>query len=52
VSTEANLEQMENGEWFASSHMYPGLWATGKTETEALDELRDVIDGARKAGLL
>ena len=40
---QAQFEQMEYGEWFASIPGFVGLWATGSTQDEARQELASTL---------
>lgn len=39
----AVTKQRESGKWFAEVPNFPGVWAEGDTEDQALNELEDVV---------
>jgi predicted RNase H-like HicB family nuclease len=41
----AQVEQMEDGEWYASIPGLAGLWAVGASAQEARAQLHDALDG-------
>jgi predicted RNase H-like HicB family nuclease len=42
--TQAQVEKMEDGRFFASIPDFKGVWADGDTSEESLKELRSVLE--------
>ncbi len=40
----AQFEQMEDGRWFATVPVCPGLWADGDTRPECQEQLQSVLE--------
>lgn len=41
----AEYEKLEEGDWFAQIPVCPGVWGTGRTRTEAAEQLRSALEG-------
>lgn len=39
----AILKQLEDGEWFIKAQGFPGVWANGESQEQAIKSLREVI---------
>lgn len=43
VAWRAETERLDDGSWYADSRNFPGVWAQGASEKEALKELESVV---------
>ncbi len=42
---KATYERLEDGTWYAAIPGFKGVWADGDAESEAREELREVLQG-------
>jgi predicted RNase H-like HicB family nuclease len=43
AALRAETERLQDGSWYAEIRNFPGVWAQGQTEEEAIEQLKTVV---------